>query len=684
MGAMLKDHLQKQVTEMFFAFCLTVLLIVVAGYLLSFHHVANTTLKDPQNYFLPGYVSWVFPKAQENFIFFSVLLLIPVISLLAILVTPYCMRYLKKYSDINFLGISISCVVALSVIAIFYNSDYFDLLTSPILNAGSVSDGILFLLLVIFITLLYGRKALFDFLLRYKTVGILFLIIGAIILQSFAFRVFGLSPTLSSVFSYQYNPSWRIDFNAVFYSVSQVMAGKTVLADFPEQYGLFAEILKPIFAVIGLSVFKFTVVMAVLQMASLAALCTVLWRLMKSKFLVLLAMLSLCYLTGGIWRFVSDMNWDPYFQYFPIRFIFPALSVWLSMNFLQNTNLKNLTLFSFVSGVAIIWNLDVGIPVAISCLCLLTSFVIFPRYAISRTQACYYFLIACGTIIAVLLLFSVYLWLKADTFIPLVDLTRSQKLYYINGVHMLPIPQVFHPWQVVAATYVLGIVCAIQSWIRKEEGVRWDVLFYLSLLGFGLFIYYEGRSHVYNLLSVSWPALLIGFLLVDYTLRQIQKKRLSRSYGMSCLPLIGFSVLLSASFIYHLPQIFSAAAVNWNSIIENKHDNTLEENIHFIKNTVGEKNKKILILSAEDAVYFGELGLASAMHGPGLSELGSLSDLNNLLKQLSIETADDVFIENNIHSKKFPYDAIITACLPALKSYHLVDQSNAGMLHFSR
>ena len=53
--------------------------------------------------------------------------------------------------------------------------------------------------------------------------------------------------------------------NAVYYSITQVYAGKSLLVDFNCQYGLYAWILLPVFRIIGLSSYKIGMVMGILN-----------------------------------------------------------------------------------------------------------------------------------------------------------------------------------------------------------------------------------------------------------------------------------------------------------------------------------------------------------------------------------------------------------------------------------
>jgi hypothetical protein len=102
-------------------------------------------------------------------------------------------------------------------------------------------------------------------------------------------------------------------FNAFFYYVAQVYQGKALLIDFMNQYGLYPHILYSIFKVTGLSVYTFTVTMAVLLFASYACMLVFLYLVTKNKAIAATGFISTA--TG----FISTI----FYSYVLQRFIFP-------------------------------------------------------------------------------------------------------------------------------------------------------------------------------------------------------------------------------------------------------------------------------------------------------------------------------------------------------------------------
>jgi len=151
-------------------------------------------------------------------------------------------------------------------------------------------------------------------------------------------------------------------FDAVFYSLSQVVQGKTILVDLPSSYGLFPELIAPLFKIIGLSVFKFSIFMWLLQIISLISLFYLLTKIIKNTFILFIVTPSIILMTFANFGGVIDA----YYQYCPIRFFWPAISVLLFFFFCKNKSIYKSALISFTAAIASIWNFETGIMIFIS------------------------------------------------------------------------------------------------------------------------------------------------------------------------------------------------------------------------------------------------------------------------------------------------------------------------------
>jgi len=184
------------------------------------------------------------------------------------------------------------------------------------------------------------------------------LFVAAMLLQIFAWR-------LLSDASLTVDATWWNSADAVIYTVGQVVGGKTVLVDMPSQYGLFAEFIAPIFKVVGLSIFSFTALWATLQIASLSAVFFVLQKHVREPALKITVGIALVMVTFETSLWLIGIN-ERYWQYWPIRFVWPALSVLAFYSYTRRKTLPRLLVISAFGAIGSIWNADSGLVIELA------------------------------------------------------------------------------------------------------------------------------------------------------------------------------------------------------------------------------------------------------------------------------------------------------------------------------
>jgi len=445
---------------------------------------------------------------------------------------------------------------------------------------------------------------------------------GTLILNLLAWRLFGIGRVTL-------DQAWFTSMDAAVYALSQVAGGRTLLVDLPSQYGLFPEFLAPLFRVIGLSLFKLSVVFALLQGISLALVFAVLARYVKGRGLLTLSGLALLSLTFGTCCHVPG-NEEIYFQYWPVRFFWPALSVWMFARFLQGRTLAGSGVVSLVAAAGILWNLDTGLAIWLA----FGGYLFFRGLGalaragrgrggiLGETWRPGDYLKAgmahVGMALLLGLLFYGYLQFKAEGPVNLGWLVRYQFIFYKLGFMMLPLPLQPHPWMSVLALYLLGLLHAFRSWSLGRSGRRADMVAYLAFLGIGLFVYYQGRSHVLNLVSVSWPALIISAILADEALRLVRQRLVHAAY--LALPTAALAVLLLAagSFLYKVPSLGAEAEAAYR-LRDHFRSDVVRDEVSFIAANAW-PGRQCLILSRRQGIYYTETGLVSPVGGPGAVE----------------------------------------------------------------
>lgn len=591
------------------------------------------------NLFTQGAQFLVHPKATERDTFLIVTATLPILILFA---TKYQTRFDKVVYS-KYASIVLPFVVATLLFFPIYNSDFLMMIVF-----GKVffmlHPTILLLICLSLATLWCLSIGNFQPLaLPPKTTAtvIWVIFILAMLLQLLSWRI-------ASIKSVSYDPAWTNHADAAFYALSQVVAGKTLLVDLPSQYGLFPELVAPLFKWLGATVLNLSLFFASLQFISLFSLFFVLSKLVKNPVLLILGGLSLLTLTFGTTIYFSGSH-DRYFQYWPIRFFWPAFSVLVFYYFARNKTLWRAAIVSLVSAIGTFWIMDTGLFIFLSfaaylsgrCIILCSSdkpnrLFHLKKYLIAISLH----ILLTAAVIATLL---GIMWLKSHQPLQLHRQFEYQKLFYGLGFAMLPLPKHIHPWMSVLGIYLLGIIISLTAWFQnKKNSIRVDLIAFLSLLGVGLFIYYEGRAHVANLITVSWPALMVMLIVTDSTIKRIREKNLAFTQMVLPIGVVSFLLISSVNFIAHVPRMFHEMKYVFKTR-QVVHYPYIVSELAFIKQHAQSKHE-CLILSKRQSIYYAETGLASPIKGPGLVETLLKADEEHFLTELYKGRLDCVFL----------------------------------------
>lgn len=328
---------------------------------------------------------------------------------------------------------------------------------------------------------------------------------------------------LTNLFDEKWFYAGSLHYNAVFDSIVQVHRGKALLVEGTNQYGLYAHFLQPIFALIGLSVLKFTAVMGLLTAAGYLALWTVLRQATQNPALALLAFLALLF-NHWFCFMVKMLPMELYFQYMPVRFLFPALVVLLAWRHGQHPTRFLYWGTMLLLSAGLLWNLDSGVPAFLSWLGFLCYGELFKpgwRRRLGRCLA--HILAALLAAAASVLAYAVLIRLGYGAWPDFRQALVAQQLYYVAGYYMLPmnLPGL---WMLVVLIYLAGLTYSAFALVQDRDTPRARLVFLLSILGLGLFSYFQGRSHVRLLARVSWPVFLLLALFLDDLLAQLRAR----------------------------------------------------------------------------------------------------------------------------------------------------------------
>ena len=553
------------------------------------------------------------PEPTERAVFIALSLAAPVVLWMAWLATNSVVRWRRSFTQLLIFilaGSIFACEILIGYFSEFLHLTAFPVLSHVYLKVFATILGTAITLYVIFCPRNLRRAQSPQ---RRKLASLV--VAGVLILVGLAHAASRVH-TLTTL----QVPGWgQHHLDAMLYSITQVAYGKTLLADLPAQYGLYAELLKPAFFS-GCTILRFTSLMALFQFVAWLSLLYASKTLIRSNLLFLLAGMALSILIGEMWLNGIGFS-EPYYQYWPLRLLFPAIAIVIFERCLRSDNRQRRTLglLAATAAVGCIWNLDTGVPVFGAMFAYLLSRVILPPKTTSRRREVSLMLFAAGIVISVVALFFVYLRLKAGRPLDWAQLIEYQKIFYTAGINLLPMPISFHPWIIVCGVYLAGLVTYIADLQRREVAGFSSMLFFLSILGIGLFAYYQGRSHEYVFAIVVWPSVLISFALLDRIRRACAAKLLPKRCVLVVAPVVLLATLLAGSSLMLLPDIIRSFGRNW-AVTTDRAFNKTKDAVSFIKRNT-RQGERVFILSYQQATYFGEARLLSAIDGPGWVEM---------------------------------------------------------------
>jgi hypothetical protein len=599
-------------------------IIFVASFALVWGHGFIPTKPPPSaDLIIDVYRAFVSPKPTEQFVFAILAGLVPILAYCAIF-SPFLLNNLERKSLAIALPTATALMLYMPLVASAFTTSVIGEYDHPRIH------GVLALLACTVIAALscmaYAVRPLATFRSsprwRHASLVLWICFLSAALLQLSAWR-------LVSVASVTRSGVWSTHADPVMYALSQVVAGKTLMVDLPSQYGLFPEIVGPLFKLIGLSVFKLSAFFAILQLASMSALFYVLSRLIKTKVLRLVVGLALVMVTFETTLFIAGIP-ERYFQYWPVRFFWPALSVLVFFWFTQRRTLLRAAAVSLVGVIGLLWNLDSGLFITVVFAAYLVARLItvvigrhlnppgandpwtVQKYVIATA-------IHTGITVTVVTAFLVGMSWKAGESLNPFWLLEYQKIFYKLGLMMLPLPRRSDPWMTMLGLYLIGLLSSLANWRRRMPRSRDDLEFFLSMLGLGLFVYYEGRSHVLNLITVCWPAVMLCGIQADQILRAVRGRRIDRCQIILPVAAISFLLVGCGTFLYNVPKLVRDTASQFSSRGKTE-EHFVQDEIDFIRrNSVGEQ--ECLILSQRQGIYYAETKLASPVRGPGLVEI---------------------------------------------------------------
>jgi hypothetical protein len=416
--------------------------------------------------------------------------------------------------------------------------------------------------------------------------------------------------------------------NIVSYAIAQAVGG---LNDY-HYYGFYCRIIAPLMRFTGAGVFNISIIMGILFVTAIYCIYRTAFQMMRNRLLVLGFALLIFYLFGMsvFLHRHTTFKIDPYFAYFPIRLFWPGVALLCYYRLLADKRKYWLPLYGVISGIALLWNLDSGVALTGAAGAALFAELIFSK---EKQAVLRRIVVFAGSALVTLLTVFGLIWLDCGDVPPVLTMLEYLGIFYRGGFTMLPMPAPPAAWCAVAGIYLLGLIVGIRQFMAKDFGIMAKMSIYLSVLGIGLFAYYQGRSHILNLPSVSWPAALLLFLYSDRLARLLRANLIDHKLKLLLLPVMFVTLGAAATFIFDLPRIGAGINRTVAGIAAMQQINPMEDNVRFILANAGD-HKEVNILSDMQGVYYAETGLRAGIKNFGVVEQLLISERERTLKEL--------------------------------------------------
>jgi hypothetical protein len=436
------------------------------------------------------------------------------------------------------------------------------------------------------------------------------------------------------------------DLDPVIYPMVQVMAGKSLLAPVTSFYGLYPFFLGPVFAVIGFSVLKFALVMAGLVLVSFISIKQAMSLVIKDRLLYLLGFLMIVFYTVLATRLTPEY----YFQYWPIRFLFPCLSLWLVAKYLRSESRLVYFLSFLICSAAIFWNMDTGVVLFASWFAVLalhdwSKGLGFQKFIVRMVRHAGTGLLSFAIVTGI---FSLITNLQSGRWPDFSMLPRYQKLFlsgYLN-IGMIPPP---HTWTVIIFIYLIGLLLAARALYRGSVSYIHKIIFFLSVLGLGLFAYYEGQSSDVTLFRTSYPALILVTIFADQLWEKVKTYGVVL-YGEFMVLALMLFVLFSVPFslIANSGKYYKFVNMAVNNI--SLRDSAVIRDSAFIRSYAAKGEKVLILARVEQGIYYATSQTHPILDVPSVADIVFPGDMGILVDFLNTNTSTKVFIKQPLET----------------------------------
>jgi len=372
---------------------------------------------------------------------------------------------------------------------------------------------------------------------------------------------------------HRYNQN-ALNFQVLINPIVQVYLGKSSFLHFYAQYGHYGEFIGLILKPFNLSIFKITIIFSLLFFISIICNGYFLSKIIKNKSLILTGFIFYIYL-----HIFSATNWpgELYYQYFPLRIVFPSLTILFSyLYFIRPSNTK-LYLTYLILSLGFYWNIDVGLICFLSFLFtnLITNFYKYSNRKKILKSIFKEIYVAFIIFILTSLFIYMYIRLTYGNF-PDIDFLMPAQKGFLRDITKL---QISGLWILIIFIYIFSLFYSLNEFKEKQHSINKMILL-LSILGIGLFSYHANQHYPQVLTSVAYPSIFLIIIFLDKLFLIIGIKKKTKQTNISFLDtLSGVSMII----IYFISFIFVSFFLNLNN-------NLIKHHVKIYDFYIGEKN----------------------------------------------------------------------------------------------
>jgi len=281
------------------------------------------------------------------------------------------------------------------------------------------------------------------------------------------------------------------------------------------------------------------------------------------------------------------------------------------------------------------------------------------------------------------LTYNIFAYLRTGKLPNWIEIVELQKLFVVLGFYMAPMRN-FDLWNIVMLIYVVVLFSCLVALIKKRVTDEHRYYFFISLLGIGIFSYYQGRSLVSNLFILIYPAIILAaFLLHDISGKyRINKNNLkyvfkNNLFRYDFIKMFFLSIILVygiVAFFSKLPDLYKWVKYNIKEVATANQTPYFSETIDFIKEN--KKGNETVIFSYYNDYLYCLTGTYSGL--PFCSTIEAVTTLQweRIKEVIKSKKIKQIFYGINSMPKKF--DLVIFTELS--ENYKKVKQTADGSM----